>query len=70
MKDMDCLSNTVLHRQWSLCIGLFSRDEYSSGALPTGCLLRRMEESKGFYKTYKIVSTCTQKSKCSRLYSA
>ncbi len=43
VKDMDCLNNTVLHRQWSLCVRLFSRDDYSSGDLSIDCLQCRME---------------------------
>lgn len=31
VRDVDCLNNTVQHRQWSLCIRLFSGDDYSSG---------------------------------------
>lgn len=42
VRDMDCLSNTVQRRQWSLCKCLFSGDNYSSGDLPIDCLLCRM----------------------------
>lgn len=31
--NVDCLNNTVQHRQWSHCKRLFSRDNYSSGDL-------------------------------------
>lgn len=51
---MDCLNNTVQHRQRSLCIRLYSRDDYSSGDLPIDCLRRRMEVWD-FYKTYKTM---------------
>lgn len=43
VRDMDCLNNTVQHRQWSLCIRLFSGDDYSSGDLPIDSLQCRME---------------------------
>lgn len=44
MRDMDCLNNTVQHRQWSLCIRLFSGDDYSSGDLPIDSLQCRMQK--------------------------
>lgn len=54
MGDMDCLNNTARRRQWSLCIRLFSGDDYSSGDLCIDSPRCRTAKSTAFTKHTEI----------------